>query len=186
MAKKYIDMTDAQKDEIRRLTQFANRRIKGAQKVYAKEGMDVLPRDVVGDYQIKEQWNTKSTPISRSVKFESKSAYRKQLQFLRTFEVTRPSIKEYTKVQQDKTIEAVETSLGVLPEGVGKKIKKMTAPQLSNFWNKFSDRAVKLGGKYSSNDAMEQTLTDVFPEDAEQIVEEVQRERLRISPVNYG
>lgn len=165
---KYHKLTASQKDEIRRLTQLANRRIKSAEKAYSKEGMDVLPSEVTGDYQIKEKWNTKKAPISRSVKFESPQAYRKQLQFLRSFEVSRPSITDYTKIQRGKTLDAVETSLGVdIPEKMGQKVNKMSAPQLSQFWKSFSSKASKLGVKYSSEKAMEQTLAEFFPEDME-------------------
>lgn len=170
MAKKYIDLTAQQKDEIRRLTQLANRRIKAAERAYRKEGKEVLPSDVVGNYQIKEQWNTKNTPISRSVKFTSFKDYRRQLQFLRSFEVQRPGIKEYTQVQREKTLQAIETSLGVPPgKEMSEKVNKMTAPQLSDFWNKFSNKASKLGMKYSSDKAMTNTLNEIMPEDRKQL-----------------
>ena len=163
---KYINLSAQQKDEIRRLTQLANRRIKAAERAYRKEGMDVLPTEVVGDFQIKEKWNTKNTPISRSVKFTDQKAYRKQLQFLRSFEVTRPGIKEYTKIQQDKTHQAMESALGQnVPDSLAKKVDNMSAPQLSRFWNTFSNKASKLGVKYSSEGAMQQTLAEFFPED---------------------
>lgn len=167
---KYIKLSDSQKDEIRRLTQLANRRIRAAAKAYQKEGMEVLPYDIAGHYQIKEQWNTKANPISRSVKFESQRAYRKQLQFLRSFETQKMGIKEYSKVQQDKTILAMETSLGTdVPESLVKKIEKMNAPQLSKFWNTFTDKSIKLAQRYSSNDAMTLTLSELFPEDLKNI-----------------
>jgi hypothetical protein len=166
MAGKYIDLNRAQKEEIRRLTQLANRRIKATERAYRKAGKEVLPHEVVGQYQIKEQWNTKSTPISRSVKFESHKEYRKQLQFLRSFEISRPGIKEYTQVQQHKTMQAIEHSLGMdVPDELAKKIEKMSAPELADFWKTFSDKSAKLGIKYSSNSAMEQTMSEIFPED---------------------
>lgn len=163
---KYIDLTPFQKDEIRRLTQLANRRIKAAQKAYAKEGLEVLPYEVVGDYQLKEEWATKTTPISRSVKFTSQKEYRKQLKFLRSFEITRPGIKEYSSIQQEKTLKAIETSLGAdVPGDIAEKISKMNAPQLAKFWKKFDEKSTRLGFKYSSGDNMVQTLTEFFPED---------------------
>lgn len=159
-------LSPAQKEEIRRLTQLANRRIKAAERAYRKQGLDVLPYEVVGEYQIKEKWNTANTPLSRSVKFDDLAAYRKHIQFLRSFEVSRPGIKQYTKIQQNKTLMAVNNSLGVAPpDELVKRIDKMTAPQLSQFWKSFSERAAKLGVKYSSQSAMEQTLAEFFPED---------------------
>ena len=173
---KYIKLTANQKDEVRRLTQLANRRIKAAEKAYRKEGMSVLPAEVAGKYQIKEQWNTKNTPISRSVKFEDQKAYRKQLQYLRSFEATRPGIKEYTRIQQEKTKEAMETSLGAdVPDQLAKKVEKMTAPELSKFWKSFSDKASKMGVKYASDSAMNQTLSEFFPEDMQGFTQNIRR-----------
>lgn len=164
--KKHIELSKAQKEEIRRLTQLANRRIKSAFQAYQKEGMDIVPREVTGGIQLKEQWASDKYAISRSVKFASQKEYREQLNFLRSFEVTRPGIKEYTEVQRQKTLQAVETTLGEeVPDKVVKKLNKMSAPQLSKFWNKFDDKATKMGAKYSSNDAMYQTLSEFFPED---------------------
>lgn len=165
MAKKHIDLTKAQKDEIRRLTQLANRRIKSAEKAYRKEGMEVLPYEVVGDYQIKEKWSTNNTPISRSVKFESQKDYRRHLHELRRFELSRPGIKEYSEIQREKTITAVETSLGVAPpDELIEKINKMNAPQLAKFWKTYSKKSAKLGVRYSSLQAMLQALSEHFNE----------------------
>lgn len=166
MAGKFIDLSAAQKEEIRRLTQLANRRIKAAFKAYEKEGKEVVPREVVGDIQLREQWASEKYAISRSVKFTSHKEYREQLQFLRKFEFQMPGIKEYTKVQREKTLQGIETSLGTeVPADIVKKINKMSAPQLSEFWNEFSDKAAKLGMKYSSNAAMQQTFEELFSED---------------------
>lgn len=164
-------LTPSQKDEIRRLTQLANRRIKAAERAYRKEGKMVLPREIVGDYQTKESWATEKTPISRSVVFESREDYLRQLKFLRSFERERPGIKEYTRIQRQKTLEAVESSLGVdVPRDLRTEIMNMSAPQLSDFWNTFSNKASKLGMRYSSEQAMEMTLNEMFPEDIQQIM----------------
>lgn len=177
MASKYINLTAQEKDEIRRLTQLANRRIKFAEKEYKRSGGDVLPREVVGDLQIKEKWATPNTPISRSIKFQSEKEYRKQLQFLRSFdpkatkEGARPSISQYTLIQRDKTRNAIETSFGQEVSGaIDDKISRMTAPQLSEFWNTFANKSAKLGLKYSSGDAIRQTITELFPEDADNLL----------------
>ena len=177
MAGKYVNLTAQQKDEIRRLTQLANRRIKFAEKEYKRAGGSVLPREVVGDLQIKEKWATPNTPISRSVRFESEKDYRKQLQFLRSFDPkatthgARPSISQYTLIQRDKTKNALETSFGQEVSGaINDKISRMTAPQLTEFWNTFAMKSAKLGLKYSSGDAMQQTLAELFPEDKENLL----------------
>lgn len=164
-----IKLSAQEKDEIRRLTQLANRRIRAAQRAYMKEGMDVLPQAVVGKYQVKEQWTTEKNPISRSVKFDNRQDYIKQLQFLRSFEYEKPGIKEYTLIQREKTKQGIATSLGSLPKTLENKVDKMSAPQLSKFWNTFSDKAAKLGVKYSSGDAMEQTMNEIIEEDIQQL-----------------
>lgn len=177
MAGKYVNLTAQQKDEIRRLTQLANRRIKYAEKEYKRAGAEVLPRAVVGDLQIKEKWATPNTPISRSVRFESEKDYRKQLQFLRSFDPkatgqgARPSISDFTLIQRDKTRNAIETSFGQEISGaINDKISRMTAPQLTEFWNTFARKSAKLGLKYSSGDTMRQTLAELFPEDIDNLL----------------
>lgn len=168
---KYHKLTASQKEEVRRLTQLANRRIKAAHKAYAKAGKQVAPREVVGHLQIKEDWATKSTPLSRSVKFESEKDYKKHLQFLRSFDpkatrAARPSITEYNVIQRTKTLQAVETSLGMdVPEDLAKKLNKMNAAELGTFWKSFSDKASRLGLKYSSEAAMLASMREIFPED---------------------
>lgn len=164
-----LKLTPAQKDEIRRLTQKANRRIRATERSYRQAGKDVLPRDIVGKYQTKESWATPSTPISRSVVFKDEQEYRKQMQFLRSFESPinpRPTLTEYTEQQRYKTQKAMETSMGTsVPVDIQERLMNMTAPQLSEFWNDFSDRASRAGLKYSSDAIMQQTMEQMFPED---------------------
>ena len=162
-----VQLNPAQKEEIRRLTQLANRRIKNVEKAYAKEGKAVLPRELVGDFQIRETWQTKANPLSRSIKFEDDKAYNDHLRMLRSFETSRPGIKEYTQIQRAKTSAAIETALGKeLPPGFSKKLGRMSAPGLADFWQKFSERASRMGAIYSSLSAMTETIEEFFPEDA--------------------
>jgi hypothetical protein len=172
MAKQtYHKLDKAQKEEVRRLTQLANRRIAAAAKAFEKEGMSIAPKAVTGGIQIKEQWNSDKYAISRSIKFATEAEYKKQLAFLRQFDPSstknaRPSITEWTKTERDKTLAAVESVLGDdVPEELAKKISKMSAPQLSHFWKVFSDKAQKVGVKYNSNAIMMDTLAEFFPED---------------------
>ncbi len=167
---KYIKLTAQQKEEVRRLTQLANRRIANAFKAYEKEGKTLAPSEVTGGIQTREQWASEKYALSRSVKFESFKEYRDRIHFLRQFEVTRPSITEYNKIQQEKTLQAIESSLGQIPEGTEKKISKMTAPQLAEFWKQFSNNASRAGMKYSSDAIMNQTMNDMFPEDIKAVV----------------
>lgn len=169
---KFIPLNKAQKEEIRRLTQLANRRIVSATKAYEKEGRKVAPKEVVGPYQVREQWHTNKMPMSRSVKFETQAAFKRHMKFLQSFDDKlpgpdkRPTITEYTKLQRSKTADAIENSLGAgLPDSIYKKINKLSAPQLAQFWKVYSDKAAKLGVKYSSDVVMELTLQEFFPED---------------------
>lgn len=170
-------LTNAQKDEIRRLTQLANRRIKTAEKQYRQAGKMVAPKDVVGHVQTKDKWHTPNTPLTRSVVFESKEDYQRQLRFLQSFDPKAPgsprqkkqTMSDYTKVQRAKTAQAMQTSLGVdVPLSVLERINELTAPELSEFWKRYSEKSSKLGVKYSSLQAMQETLNELFPEDVKQ------------------
>lgn len=161
-----VTLSRAQKEEIRRLTQFANRRIIAVEQAYRRAGKDVLPRELVGDYQIKEKWHTSKTPISRSVKFDSLQDYRRQLKKLRSFEFEKDDIWTYTRVQREKVLQAVETSLGVTaPPDLQNKILSLSAPQVTDFWKKYSERSIKMLSSFSSNAAMAETAYELFPED---------------------
>lgn len=167
MAKKSF-LTPSQKEEIRRLTQLANRRIKAAERAYTKAGKTIMPKEMVGHLQIKQLWHTANTPLSRSVNFETQAEYRKHLKFLRSFETQKMGIKEYSEIQRSKTLEAIHSSLGdrtKLPTKLLKKINKMSAPELADFWNLYEDNASKMGMSYSSNDNMSSTLAQFFDED---------------------
>lgn len=164
-------LTPSQKEEIRRLTQLANRRIRSAEKQYREAGKMVLPKEVVGDLQVREKWHTPTTPLSRSVVFDSKEAYERRLRFLRSFDPkapgqTKPSITEYTTLQRSKTAMAVESSLGTdVPLSILEKINRLSAPELAEFWRLYSNKARTLGVRYSSLQAMQETLNEMFPED---------------------
>ena len=166
-----VKLTDAQKNELRRLTQFANRRILAVAREYQYAGKDDLPRELVGEYQIKEKWHTSKTPISRSVKFDSMADYRRQINKLRAYEVQRDDIWTYTRVQKEKTLKAMETSLGrEVPPELANKVNSLTAAKLSDFWNTFSNKASRLGAQYSSNSAMVNAMEDYFQEDIDNLL----------------
>jgi hypothetical protein len=161
----FIELNKAQKDEIRRLTQFANRRIVSAEKTYSKAGKTILPKEVVGNIRTKADWYTDKQPLSRTEKFKTASEYRKHMNFLRSFEKSRPNMQQYTKAQREKTKLGVETSMGRLPEELEKQINKMSAPELSEFWKTFSDNSTKLAFNYSSDSALFMTTSEYFRED---------------------
>ena len=170
-------LTAEQKDEIRRLTQLANRRIRTAERQYRQAGKMVLPREVVGHIQTKDRWHTPNTPISRSVVFDSKEDYQRQLRFLRSFDPKAPgspqqkklTMTDYTKIQRAKTAQAMQSSLGIdVPLSILERINQLTAPELSEFWKRYSDKSSKLGVRYSSVQAMQETLNELFTEDVKQ------------------
>lgn len=166
-----VNLTNVQKDELRRLTQFANRRILAVAREYRHAGKDVLPRELVGEYQIKEKWHTAKTPISRSVKFDSMQDYRRQLNKLRSYEVQKDDIWTYTRIQKEKTLQAMETSLGrEIPPDLANKVNRLTAAKLGDFWNNFSNKASRLGIQYSSNSAMVKAMEDYFQEDIDNLL----------------
>jgi hypothetical protein len=169
MAKDYITLSAAQKEEVRRLTQFANRRIANAFKTYEKEGMDVVPREITGGIQTREQWATDKYAISRSIKFSSQKEYREQLHWLRQFEVMRPSITEYSTAQQEKTLLGLETALGDVPNALKDMVKKLNAPELTRFWKTFSDKASKMTFRYSSQAAAQEAVVEFFGTDRQDL-----------------
>ena len=166
-------LTAYEKNELRRLTQMANRRIKAYMVEYEKAGLSIIPKEVSGGIQTREQWASEKYAISRSTKFANEQAFRSHLNWLRQFEkpAIRPRVTEYTKVQKAKTIEAYKTIMGNINEETVKKIEKMSLPELSKFWKKFSDRARKLGTQYSS-DAMQVLMeNELYAEDEQALME---------------
>ncbi len=165
----YVQLTSEQKNELRRLTQRANRRIKAFMKEYEKEGLAIIPKEVSGGIQHRSQWATDKYALSRSTKFESEHAFKQHMRFLRQFEnpTIRPTVSQYRKVQREKVKKAVVTSLGrdLTVEQV-RTIDKMDLGKMSDFWHTFSDVSRRLGVRYSSTAAMETTL-ELFNEDLE-------------------
>ncbi len=166
-------LTPQQKDEIRRLTQLANRRIKAFEKEYKKEGLEILPYGPTGGIQTRAQWETKNYPLSRSVVFGSEKDYKQRLAFLKSFAdpspAGRPTVTQYKEVQQMKLSRAITTALGDTPDSLQSRINSMSPAQISKFWNEFSERASRLGLQYSSSAIMEELL-DIYEEDIDYVV----------------
>lgn len=170
-----IQLTADQREEIRRLTQRANRRIISAQKTYAKAGRTVIPAEIAGKFQTIKQWEAHDRPISRSVKFETQAEYKRQLAFLKSFDDrpgARPTMREYTNVQRQKVAQALETSMGRVPsKKLFKRLRKMTAPELGEFWDSFSEKAARKGLQYASDSVMQESVEEFFNEDIEDLLE---------------
>ena len=160
-----VKLTARQKDEVRKLTQFANRRIKRAFKEYEDAGRTVVPTDLTGFLNTRDEWHTASTPLSRSVVFESEQEYRRTINRLRQFRHTAPDIQTWTDDQRVVTLSGLETALGDVPDEVINSVLEMDAVQLSEFWDKFTKNARRMGAQYSSYQNMQDTLREFFPED---------------------
>lgn len=169
---KYIKLTNEQKDEIRRLTQLANRRIESFHKEYAKLGKEIIPFEVSGGIQTKDQWETKKYALSRSTRFTSEREYYRRLKFLRSFEnpVIRQTVTEYTKSQQEKLLNVMDKTIsGGLSEVDIEKVRGMSLQGILKFWEKFSEVSRRMGLRYSSDAAMTETL-EYFEEDKERLL----------------
>lgn len=183
MAKKpeYIKLTNEQKKELRRLTQLANRRIAAFTKEYEKYGLSIIPYEVSGGIQTRKQWATEKYAISRSTKFKSEIEFKKHMQWLRQFEnpVIRETVTSYTKTQQKKTLQAMETALGGVTDEQRRMIESMSAGELALFWDTFSDIANRKGVQYSSDATLYQTW-ELFNEDKDAIIKKAIARRQRI------
>mgnify|MGYP000977370263 CR=1 FL=1 len=170
-----VKLTQHQKEEIRRLTQRANRRIIGAYKEYAKYGREIPPAKVTGGIQTREQWETSSLPLSRSTQFATKAEYQERIRFLRTFDMgqaSRPTMTEYTKIEREKIRVAMRHILGTDPGAkLEKQLGRMSAPELAEFWERFEENANRKGVQYSSDAVMAETLEEFFQEDLAHLLE---------------
>lgn len=171
MARKYIQLTPEQKDEIRRLTQKANRRILAFYREYKKHGLDILPFEPTGGIQTKQQWETRKYPLSRSVKFKSVKEYKKRLAFLRSFDRPglRPTLTEYKEIARTRLLTAINSILGQVPDEVRAYVEGLSPAEIQKFWDKFSEVSSKAGLQYSSEGALVETL-ELFDEDMADIV----------------
>lgn len=169
-----VKLTERQKDEIRRLTQKANRRILQAFKEYEKHGREIPPAKVTGGIQTYEQWETAKLPLSRSTQFATEAEYRERLRFLRSFDMgqaARPTMTEYTNIEREKIRVAMRHILGTDPGAkLEKQLGRMSAPQLAEFWERFEENANRKGVQYSSDAVMAETLEEFFQEDLDHLI----------------
>ena len=160
---KYIKLSTSEKEEIRRLTQKANRRIKAFVKTYEQAGYKTIPKEVTAGLEVQSrgQWLSDKYALSRSVKFESKEDYKRHLNMLKKFDPGRadsiPTVREYNKINRTKLQKAFETSGLNLSSEMQKKIKTMSAPDISKFWKEYQVRARRKGMQYSSEAVMIET-----------------------------
>ena len=168
----YIKLSAAEKEEVRRLTQKANRRIKAFLKMYEQAGYKTIPKEVTSGLQVqsRQQFQTDKYAISRSVKFESRADFKKHMKMLKQFDPGRadsiPTVREYNKVQQKKILTAFETA-GVDPSSdLKKRIAKMTAPDISKFWKDYGRMGQRKAMEYSSEGIMLELAKQYSKQDA--------------------
>lgn len=168
----YIKLSAAEKEEVRRLTQKANRRIKAFLKMYEQAGYKTIPKEVTSglEVQSRQQFQTDKYAISRSVKFESRADFKKHMRMLKQFDPGRadsiPTVREYNKVQQKKILTAFETA-GVDPgSDLKKRIAKMTAPDISKFWKDYGRMGQRKAMEYSSEGIMLEIAKQYSKQDA--------------------
>ena len=171
---KNFSLNQQQKAELKRLTQLVNRRISAAQNAYEKVGKTIIPYEISGGIQTRAQWASEKYAVSRSTtQFKTKKAFQEHMKWLKSFEGAnaRAGIKEYTKIQRDKLMTAIETATGGdITVKLKKKIDKLGAAEMSIFWDKFSDKAAKMSLDFSSNASMSEVLVDYFQEDYNELV----------------
>ncbi len=164
-------LTPKQKEVLEKLTDKINKRITRAEAKFRGAGLDILPQDIAGEYQVREQWETKSKPLSRSTQFASREEYKSRIRHLQELEELQTT-KEYTKVGRTKLNIALESSLGVgVPHQVKHKLDRMSATQIGQFWKIYSEKAARMGIRYSSQQAMMESLEDFYGEDIEYLLE---------------
>lgn len=163
----YIALSPAEKEEIRRLTQKANRRIKSYLKMYDQAGYKVIPKEVTAGFNVqsKQQFQTDNYAISRSIKFKDKGELKRHLSMLKKFEPGRadsvPTVRDYNKINRNKLIQAIETSGVELDGKTLKQLSKLNSAGISKFWKEYQTRAMRKGLQYSSEAVMTETLDEL-------------------------
>jgi hypothetical protein len=148
-----------EKDEIRKLTQQANRRIAAFLKVYEDGGYRVIPKEVSGGFniEVREEFQTNKYALSRSTKFETEKEYKRHLNRLKRFDPDyqgpdrTPSVSEYTEIQKEKTFSAIKTAGIEIDEYNLQRLESMDIIELKKFWAEFTRRAVRMAAEYSSD-----------------------------------
>ena len=173
-----LKLSVREKDNFRRLTQKANRRIKMATKQYEKEGLSVLPKKLTGGLiQHRSEWQTKKNPLSRSfTRFKTKREFNQYVNKLRQFDIPDskggvPTYTEYQSIGAMKMKQALDTSLGgavyrnvppEIQEALDRRIDNMGVEEQAKFWKAYSVQSQKMLLTYSSEVAMQKVMDEIF------------------------
>jgi hypothetical protein len=172
----YIQLSPAEKEEIRRLTQKANRRIKSYLKVYEQAGYKVIPKEVTAGLQIqsRQQFQTDNYAISRSVKFESKADYKKHISMLKKFDPGRadsvPTVREYNVINRTKLMKGFETAGVNLSSESMKAMKKWDSAKISQFWKDYQRIALRKGLDYASGTTFEELMASYDLKEKDEVI----------------
>lgn len=160
--------------EYTKLTDRANRRIKAAAEEFGKYNTDILPYDLTGDWQMKQDWKTEKQPISKSKgQFNSRAEFRVQLSKVRKLaSPTGDTITTYLKKQTDKTILGIRSAIGVMTPELEGHIRLMNPIQQNRFWAKYHYRSREMGNSFSSDALLTQMIKELLPEDIYSIVQD--------------
>ena len=154
-----------EKNEFRRLTQRANRRLKAFQVEYAKHGKSVIPQELTAGFNIQHtsQLNSANYAPSRShTRFADKKEFNQYMKMLRRFESSRadsvPTVREYASINRSKLAQAFDTAGVKLTQDQIKKLSKMSSVEISKFWDEYYNKAKRLGIRYASDSVMEDMI----------------------------
>lgn len=142
--KRGYTVPESERKAYKMLVQKANRHIKSNLKLIDK--YSITDRDtkrvLLNMYENRDNWNTKSTPLSRSVKFSSKTEYNQYIKHLEKMANSsyQSSIKGYKQavlVQLERI--AIEYNIampnGKLTKEIKKAVNSMTLEQLVHWFN---------------------------------------------------
>lgn len=153
--------------EYRRLIKKANRRIIAHLDDYSKEGVQVIPKELVQELkgiQHRKQFETKKMPLSSSIKGKSEKVLKAEVNHLKKVldnkrsPYYQPTVTEYANINRNKLIQALETSGIEVSDKLRENIQKMSSVKISRFWGEYIKRGQRAGFHYSSEAIMVEML----------------------------
>lgn len=156
MSKYIVPVEDRQ--EYYNLVQRANRRIKANQKYLIEHQIQSFKtqRALMGQFNDPEKWKTRTAPLSRSVKFESREDYEDYIEYInkwgtegknyeKSVDVVKDSYKQAIIEALNRTLinKNIPTENGQIPAEILEKIDKMTVEQLAHFFGGEADEELE-------------------------------------------
>lgn len=153
--------------EYRRLIKKANRRIISHLEDYSKEGVEIIPKELVQELkgiQHRKQFETQKMPLSSSIKGKSEKVLKSEVDHLKKVldnkrsPYYQPTVKEYANINRNKLVQALETSGIEVSDKLKENINKMSSVKISRFWSEYEKRGQRASFQYSSEAVMEEML----------------------------